>query len=243
MQQQPALVGLAWLSDDEAWLRSSVFELANRRLASQSMTCVCCPRPAGLIRSSIGISVADGAVSIIRISTQCLVGRQPPWSDSLTSGGDQVSFPSPPGFGAIPAKSPRPAVGAFVFGRSRSARRPSRDTTHWPPRARELAGSLSPKSERWRQDRNFHHRRPGVDLGWHEPPGIDLNSGHGRKGSRRRRGPGPVAKQLVVYHWRAGGQSQFSALLELEPKSDPHPKRTGIRKAQSRCSADGWTAR
>jgi transcriptional regulator GlxA family with amidase domain len=29
-----------------------------------------------------------------------------------------------------------------------------------------------------------------------------------------------VARQLVVYHRRAGGQSQFSALLEREPKSD-----------------------
>ncbi|WP_034158987.1 GlxA family transcriptional regulator [Sphingomonas sp. ERG5] len=29
-----------------------------------------------------------------------------------------------------------------------------------------------------------------------------------------------VAKKLVVYHRRAGGQSQHSALLELEPKSD-----------------------
>src|SRR6266853_316154 len=29
-----------------------------------------------------------------------------------------------------------------------------------------------------------------------------------------------VARQLVVYHRRTGGQSQFSALLELEPKSD-----------------------
>jgi hypothetical protein len=29
-----------------------------------------------------------------------------------------------------------------------------------------------------------------------------------------------VAKKLVVYHRRAGGQSQFSALLELAPKSD-----------------------
>jgi transcriptional regulator GlxA family with amidase domain len=28
------------------------------------------------------------------------------------------------------------------------------------------------------------------------------------------------AKKLVVYHRRAGGQSQFSALLELELKSD-----------------------
>jgi transcriptional regulator GlxA family with amidase domain len=29
-----------------------------------------------------------------------------------------------------------------------------------------------------------------------------------------------VARQFVVYHRRAGGQSEFSALLELEPKSD-----------------------
>ena len=29
-----------------------------------------------------------------------------------------------------------------------------------------------------------------------------------------------VARSLVVYHWRTGGQSQHSALLELEPKSD-----------------------
>jgi transcriptional regulator GlxA family with amidase domain len=29
-----------------------------------------------------------------------------------------------------------------------------------------------------------------------------------------------VAKKMVVYHRRSGGQSQFSALLELEPKSD-----------------------
>jgi transcriptional regulator GlxA family with amidase domain len=29
-----------------------------------------------------------------------------------------------------------------------------------------------------------------------------------------------VARQLVVYHRRAGGQSQFSVMLELEPKSD-----------------------
>ena len=29
-----------------------------------------------------------------------------------------------------------------------------------------------------------------------------------------------IAKKLVVYHRRSGGQSQYSALLELEPKSD-----------------------
>lgn len=29
-----------------------------------------------------------------------------------------------------------------------------------------------------------------------------------------------IARKLVLYHRRAGGQSQFSSLLELEPKSD-----------------------
>jgi transcriptional regulator GlxA family with amidase domain len=29
-----------------------------------------------------------------------------------------------------------------------------------------------------------------------------------------------VARKMVVYHRRAGGQSQYSALLELEPRSD-----------------------
>ena len=29
-----------------------------------------------------------------------------------------------------------------------------------------------------------------------------------------------IARKMVVYHRRSGGQSQFSALLELEPKSD-----------------------
>jgi transcriptional regulator GlxA family with amidase domain len=59
-----------------------------------------------------------------------------------------------------------------------------------------------------------------------------------------------VARQLVVYHRRAGDQSQFSALLELEPnptvfrahwhicKAHWH-----ICKAQSRYATDGWTAR
>jgi transcriptional regulator GlxA family with amidase domain len=41
-----------------------------------------------------------------------------------------------------------------------------------------------------------------------------IEKDHGKDVSRT------VARKLVVYHRRAGGQSQFSALLELEPKSD-----------------------
>jgi transcriptional regulator GlxA family with amidase domain len=41
-----------------------------------------------------------------------------------------------------------------------------------------------------------------------------IEKDYGREVSRT------VARELVLYHRRAGGQSQFSALLELEPKSD-----------------------
>lgn len=39
-----------------------------------------------------------------------------------------------------------------------------------------------------------------------------------------------VARNLVVYHRRTGGQSQFSALLELEPKSDRIQKALNFAK-------------
>lgn len=45
-----------------------------------------------------------------------------------------------------------------------------------------------------------------------------------------------VARKLVVYHRRAGGQSQFSALLELEPKSDRVQKVLDFAKQNLRSS-------
>jgi transcriptional regulator GlxA family with amidase domain len=41
-----------------------------------------------------------------------------------------------------------------------------------------------------------------------------VEADHGTDMSRQ------IARKMVVYHRRSGGQSQFSALLELEPKSD-----------------------
>jgi transcriptional regulator GlxA family with amidase domain len=43
-----------------------------------------------------------------------------------------------------------------------------------------------------------------------------------------------VAKKMVVYHRRAGGQSQFSALLELDPKSDRIQTALGYAKENLR---------
>lgn len=43
-----------------------------------------------------------------------------------------------------------------------------------------------------------------------------------------------IARQMVMYHRRSGGQSQFSALLELEPKSDRIQSALAYAKANLR---------
>jgi len=90
-----------------------------------------------------------------------------------------------------------------------------RATTHWSA-ARELQ-RLYPKI-RVEEDRIFINE----DKFWTSAgmtACIDLclamvEEDLGRDASRA------IARKMVVYHRRSGGQSQFSALLELEPKSD-----------------------
>ena len=90
-----------------------------------------------------------------------------------------------------------------------------RATTHWAM-ARDLQRAY-PKT-RVEEDRIFiNDGRIWTSAGM--TACIDLclamvESDLGRDASRH------IARQMVVYHRRSGGQSQFSALLELEPKSD-----------------------
>ena len=90
-----------------------------------------------------------------------------------------------------------------------------RATTHWQ-RARELQARF-PKVK-VEEDRIFIIDGP-VWTSAGMTAGIDLALAMIEKdlGADLARA---VARKLVVYHRRAGGQSQFSALLELEPKSD-----------------------
>jgi transcriptional regulator GlxA family with amidase domain len=90
-----------------------------------------------------------------------------------------------------------------------------RATTHWQ-RARELRTRF-PKVK-VEEDRIFIIDGP-VWTSAGMTAGIDLALAMIEKdfGADVARA---VARKLVVYHRRAGGQSQFSALLDLEPKSD-----------------------
>ncbi|TWB59774.1 GlxA family transcriptional regulator [Nitrospirillum viridazoti] len=106
-----------------------------------------------------------------------------------------------------------------------------RVTTHW-----QVARALQRKfpTLRMEEDRIFIQDGPiwtsagmtaGIDLALalvEEDLGADISRA--------------VARKMVVYHRRPGGQSQFSALLELEPRSDRI--QTALRYARENLTAD-----
>lgn len=105
-------------------------------------------------------------------------------------------------------------TGAFLLGEA-GLLDGRRVTTHWVY-ARELQKRF-PKSH-VEEDRIFIiDGNVWTSAGM--SAGVDLALGMIEKdfGAELSRG---VARQLVVHHRRAGGQSQHSALLELDPKSD-----------------------
>ena len=108
-----------------------------------------------------------------------------------------------------------------------------RATTHWA-HARQMQARF-PKV-RVEEDRIFIIDGP-VWTSAGMTAGIDLalamvEADHGAELARS------VAKKLVVYHRRAGGQSQFSALLELEPKSDRIQTALAFARENLKCGAE-----
>jgi transcriptional regulator GlxA family with amidase domain len=186
----------------------SVFELANWEIGEPVYELHLLSETGGSIRSSIGISVATEPFDDTNF-------------DTVMVGGSAVAGALTPGvikfLHQALKRSRRVAstcTGAFVLAEA-GLLDGRRATTHWH-RARELQARF-PKVK-VEEDRIFIIDGPvwtsagmsaGIDLALamiEEDLGADVVRA--------------VARQLVVYHRRAGGQSQFSALLELEPKSD-----------------------
>jgi len=186
----------------------SAFELANMEIGELVYDVHLLSETGGSIRSSVGISVAterfdDANFDTLLVGGSAVVG-------SLTPG--VIKF-----LRQALERSRRVAstcVGAFVLAEA-GLLDGRRATTHWH-RARELQARF-PKVK-VEEDRIFIIDGPvwtsagmtaGIDLALamiEQDLGADLARA--------------VARKLVVYHRRAGGQSQFSALLEMEPKSD-----------------------
>src|SRR5713101_8081689 len=117
--------------------------------------------------------------------------------------------------------------GAFVLAEA-GLLNGRRATTHWI-RAGELRARYP--NVRVEEDRIFIGDGPvwtsagmtaGIDL-----PLALIEEDLGLEATRA------VARDLVLYHRRTGGQSQFSSLLELEPKSGPYSDRAHVCSAQS----------
>ena len=167
----------------------------------------------GLIRSSAGFAVETEA-----FGAPAIAARQ---FDTVIIGAGMQVEPTTPALLDFARRSARtsrrvaaPCIGAFTLAEA-GLLDGRRATTHWAY-ARELQ-SRFPRLK-VEEDRIFIIDGP-IWTSAGMTAGIDLALAMIEKdlGADVTRA---VARNLVVYHRRAGGQSQFSALLELEPKSD-----------------------
>jgi transcriptional regulator GlxA family with amidase domain len=186
----------------------SVFEFANIQLGEPAYDVKLLSETGGSVRSSAGMSVVAEPFDDTNF-------------DTLIVGGGTEVEPATPGLiefvRAALGRSRR--IGAICIGAFTLAEAGLLDgrraTTHWY-HARELQARFP--DVKMEEDRIFIVDGP-VWTSAGATAGIDLalamvENDFGAEVARA------VARKLVVYHRRAGGQSQFSALLELEPKSD-----------------------
>lgn len=185
----------------------AAFEFANAELGQDGYRLTILSERGGLVRSTM-----DAGIETVPF------GVMP---DTLIVAGELAPAPVAPGMKAYLARAAVEArriagvcTGAFVLAEAgllngRSA------TTHWA-HARRLQERFP--EVRVDEDRIFI-QDGNIWTSAGMSAAIDLalaliEDDHGASLARN------VARRLVVYHRRPGGQSQFSALLELEPRTD-----------------------
>jgi transcriptional regulator GlxA family with amidase domain len=186
----------------------SVFEIANLVAGDTIYRVSLLSQHGGQVHTSAGFSVGTEAFSDKAFDTV------------IISAGTQIEPPTPEllDFVRRSVRTSRrvaaPCTGAFILAEA-GVLDGRRATTHWIF-ARELQNRF-PKLK-VEEDRIFIVDGP-VWTSAGMTASIDLALAMVEKdlGPEVARA---VARKLVVYHRRAGGQSQFSTLLELEPKSD-----------------------
>jgi len=187
---------------------TSVFEFANREMGEPIYEVHLLSETGGSICSSIGVSVATQPFDDTSF-------------DTLIVGASSDNEPSTPGLIKFVRQAlgrcrrvAATCIGTFILAEA-GLLDGRRATTHWNA-ARTLQARF-PKVK-VEEDRIFIIDGP-VWTSAGMTAGIDLALAMVEKdlGADVARA---VARKLVVYHRRAGGQRQFSALLEMEPKSD-----------------------
>lgn len=191
-----------------AFAALSAFEVANQQAGKPVYDVHILSETGGPIRTSIGMNIGSEAFDDTVYDTL------------IVGGGGEIEPPTPGLIDFVQqslGRSRRVASicsGAFVLAEA-GLLDGRRATTHWIY-AREFQSRFP--AVKMEEDRIFIQDGPvwtsagmsaGIDLALamvEQDLGVELAR--------------IVAKKLVVYHRRAGGQSQFSVLLDLEPKSD-----------------------
>lgn len=185
----------------------SVFEFANEILKVPGYRVTLLSEKGGSVRSTMEIRIQTEPFNVM--------------PDTLLVTGELQPGPISPGLAAYVARAAQEArrlaglcTGAFVLAEA-GVLDGRQVTTHWY-HARSLAerfpGLKVDEDKIFLQDGNIWTSAgmtSAIDLAL-----ALLEDDHGAALARR------VARLMVVYHCRPGGQSQFSALLELEPRSD-----------------------
>jgi transcriptional regulator GlxA family with amidase domain len=185
----------------------SAFEVANLVTGEAAYEVRLLSETGGLVRSSAGFS----------LMTERIGGEE--FDTIIIAAGIEVA-PSSPGLldfvrrATAARRLAAPCIGAFILAEA-GVLDGRRATTHWLY-ARELQSNYP--AVKVEEDRIFI-ADGNVWTSAGMSAGIDLALAMVEKdlGAEVSRA---VARKLVLYHRRSGGQSQFSALLEMAPKSD-----------------------
>ena len=187
---------------------TTIFEVANGLPGGPYYDVSLLSEHGGLVRSSSGVPVGTEAFGVRDIDTVMVAGAMA----HMKSTDGFVSY-----LRAASTAARRTAsicTGAFFLAEA-GLLDGRRATTHWC-QARELQ-RMYPKAK-VEEDRIFiHDGNIWSSAGMTACIDLCLALVEQDLGADLAR---QVARHLVVYHRRSGGQSQFSALLELEPKSD-----------------------
>ena len=185
----------------------SAFEFANAALEQPAYSLTLMSQNGGTVSSSLGVGIGTLPLG--------------PFPDTLVVLGELTPRPTPEGLCAYIAQAGRQSrrvagicTGAFLLADAglldgRAA------TTHWAH-----ARALQERYPAIRVDDDRIFIRDGnIWTSAGMSAGIDLalalvEEDHDAALARA------IARKLVVYHRRPGGQAQFSTLLELEPRSD-----------------------
>jgi transcriptional regulator GlxA family with amidase domain len=186
----------------------TVFELANSVATRPHYDIGVLSEAGGLVRSSSGVKIDTDDLSIPTFDTLLVAGSSP--LVAASSGLIEFvrsTFPGSRRVGSI-------CTGAFLLAEA-GLLDGRRATTHW-----HFARDLQQRFPRIKVEEDRIYIVDGTvwtSAGMTACIDLALAMVEADLGIEVSRA---VARKLVIYHRRSGGQSQFSALLELEPKSD-----------------------